>query len=380
MPDTLLGFLCPLQYGPGCFDQEGRVTHGGAQPRRLLLALGAFLVLLLLVSCYPSNPMSTFDAQGPVARSQLNLFWVIFWAAVFVFVTVEGVLVYSVIRYRRRPGQGTPAQVEGNSRLEVAWTIAPAIVLAVIAVPTVTTLFELAEPPPGEDVLEVRVIGHQWWFEFQYPDLTYRDADGKARVLTTANELHIPVGVAVNFTLESGDVIHSFWVPKLGGKTDLIPNNVNTMWLKADEPGVYFGQCAEFCGLSHALMRFRVIAEPREEFDRWVQGQMRPPVTPTEELATEGARIFAEEALAGGQRCVFCHTVEGLQIQGTTGPNLSHVASRSTIAAALMERTDENLARWLKDPPAMKPGSIMPNLALTESQIGALVAYLQTLE
>ena len=349
-------------------------------PLRLLgPGLVAFLLFLVAAGCYPSHPLSTFDAQGPVAESQLNLFYIIFWAALFVFIVVEGALVYAVIRYRRRPGQGTPAQVHGNTRLEIAWTIAPAIVLAVIAVPTVDRLYYLAEPPAGDEVLEVRVIGHQWWFEFQYPEITYAGADGRARVLTTANELHIPVDVAVNFSLESRDVIHSFWVPKLGGKTDVIPNNINTMWLKAPEPGTYFGQCAEFCGLSHALMRFRVIAQEQPDFNAWVAEQMAAPVASAAPLVAEGARIFTEERLAEGQRCAFCHTVEGAS-QGTTGPNLSHLASRETIAAGLMDRTDENLAEWLRDPPALKPGSIMPDLELTEGQIAALVAYLQSLQ
>jgi cytochrome c oxidase subunit 2 len=320
--------------------------------------------------------MSTFDAQGPVARSQLNLFLIIFWTAVFVFVTVEGALVYSVIKFRHRPGQGLPAQVHGSTRLEIAWTIAPTIILAVIAVPTVTTLFDLAKPPPGEPVLEVRVIGHQWWFEFQYTDITYRGADGSARVLTTANELHIPVGTVVNLTLESADVIHSFWVPKLGGKTDLVPTNVTTMWLMADSPGPsegFAGQCAEFCGLSHALMRFKVFADPPEEFEQWVARQISPPVTPTEGMAAEGLRIFTTRGCNG------CHTVEGVS-QGTLGPNLSHLASRTTIAAGLMARSDANLAEWLDDPPGLKPGSFMPDLGLTVPQIDALVAYLQGLK
>ena len=349
-------------------------------PLRLLgSALAAFLLLLVVAGCYPSHPLSTFDAQGPVAKSQLDLFYIIFWAAVFVFVVVEGALVYALIRYRRRPGQGIPAQVHGNTRLEVAWTIAPAIVLAVIAVPTVDKLYELAAPPAGEEILEVEVIGHQWWFEFRYPELTYAGADGRARVLTTANELHIPVDTVVNFTLNSRDVLHSFWVPKLGGKTDMVPNHTNTMWLKADDPGTYFGQCAEFCGLSHALMRFMVIAQEPEDFDLWVRQQQAPPVTSTDPLVAEGIRIFTEDRLAGGQRCSFCHTVEGVSL-GTTGPNLSHVASRGTLVAGLMERTDDHLAEWLRDPLAMKPGSVMPNLGLSEEQIEALTAFLQSLQ
>jgi cytochrome c oxidase subunit 2 len=345
----------------------------------LAFSLGALFVLLLASGCYPDHPQSTFDARGPVAESQRFLFYLIFWVALFVFIAVEGALLYAVIRYRRRPGQGIPVQVHGNTRLELAWTIAPVFVLAVIAVPTVTTLYDLAEPPAGEQVLNVEVIGHQWWFEFRYPDYTYAGADGRARVLTTATELHIPVGVAVDFTLKSKDVLHSFWVPKLGGKTDLVPNHTNRMWYKADEPGIYFGQCAEFCGLSHAFMRLRVVAQAQADFDKWVMDQQAPPAVATEALMVEGARIFTDEALPGGQRCAFCHTVEGSS-QGTTGPNLSHLASRDTIAGGLMDRNDANLAKWLEDPTAVKPGSFMPDLDLNEQQVSALVAYLQNLK
>ena len=204
--------------------------------------------LLLSTACFPSDPLSTFDARGPVARAQLNLFVLIFWVAVVVFVVVNGILLYTAIKYRRKPGQELPVQTHGNTRLEIAWTIAPAIILVFIAVPTITTIFETANTPPG-DVMEVKVTGHQWWWEFEYPDLG----------VVTANELHIPVGETVNLTLESDDVIHSFWVPKLAGKTDMIPGNTNTMWFSADDTGEYFGLCAEFCGTAHAQMRFRVI-------------------------------------------------------------------------------------------------------------------------
>ncbi len=360
----------------------------GSLVRRVALALAVVGALTFLLACYPSHPMSTFDVQGPVARSQLNLFQIIFWTAVVVFIAVEGALVYAVIRFRRKPGQGLPAQTHGNTRLEVAWTIAPALVLAVIAVPTVTTLFDLAEPPEGAEVLEIDVIGHQWWFEFQYPELTYADSSGKSRVLTTANELHIPVGTAVNLNLESADVIHSFWVPKLGGKTDVVPANVNTMWLLAEEPGIYHGQCAEFCGLSHALMRFRVIAEPDDAFQAWVSEQQAPAAVPEAgSLAAEGASIFVNADLEGRQRCVFCHTVRGLQLDGETvtiegkvGPDLTHVGSRSTLGAGIMPRTDENLTAWLTDAPGVKPGSFMPQLGLKDSQVEALLAFLRILE
>ena len=186
--------------------------------------------------------MSTFDTSGPVARSQLVLFYWIFWAAVFVFVVVGGVILYAVIRYRRRPGDPDPPQIHGHKRLEIAWTILPGIVLAVVAVPTILTIFDNANSPePG--ALTVNVVAHQWWWEFRYP------SEGGAD-LVTANELHIPVDEVVNVTLDSTDVLHSFWIPKIAGKVDVVPNNLNTMWIQADEAGEYLGQCAEFCGVA----------------------------------------------------------------------------------------------------------------------------------
>ena len=192
----------------------------------------ALLLLLLatLVACTPSHPQSTFDTAGPVARSQLTLFYWIFWAAVFVFVTVEGALLYLVIRYRRKPGDADPEQIHGHTALEIGWPILPAVILAVVAVPTVMTVFYNANPP-DPSAMRVDVVGHQWWWEFHYPE-----GD-----VVTANEMHIPVDEVVIISLDSKDVLHSFWIPKLAGKVDVVPNNVNTMWIKADTTGEFLG-------------------------------------------------------------------------------------------------------------------------------------------
>ena len=357
--------------------------HSWRPSRRLIVATLLLALAILWVGCYPSNPQSTFDAAGPVAQKQLNLFLIIFWAAVFVFVVVQGALVYTVIRFRRRPRQDIPKQVHGNTRLEVAWTIAPTLVLIVIAVPTITTIFDTANIPDQENVLEVKVTGHQWWWEFEYPQLG----------LVTANELHVPPDPwVIDVTLESDDVIHSFWIPKLAGKVDVIPNNVNTLWFRADEPGEYFGQCTEFCGIAHAQMRFRVIVEPtKEAFDDWVEGQLAP-------AAVSMAPVFGLKA------CGVCHTVTGPDPEGMQdarmdaflagqptypAPNLTHFASRGTFAGGILERTDDNLRRWLKRPFDVKPGNHMaalagvytnPNLALVDDDIDALLAYLQSLK
>jgi cytochrome c oxidase subunit 2 len=231
----------------------------------------------------------------------------------------------------------------------------------------------------------VLVKGHQWWWEFQYTDLG----------VTTANELHIPVNIQVNLQLESNDVIHSFWVPHLAGKTDVIPGRQNHLWLQADEPGTYQGQCAEFCGIEHALMRLQVVAESQSDFNTWVQGQRAIPslaATPTPgpgaagtpgaqgtpsadaSLVAQGAQLFATGA------CITCHTLRGTPAQATVGPDLTHFASRKTLAANTLTNTPANLAKWLHNPQAIKPGNDMPNLNLSDSDVDALVAYLESLK
>ena len=339
-----------------------------------IACLGALaLAPLALAVCTPDHPQSTFDTTGPVARSQLTLFYWIFWAAVVVFIVVEGAIVYAAIRYRRRPSDEDPEQVHGHTPLEIGWTIVPAVILAIVAVPTVITIFDNANSPePGS--LTVEVIGHQWWFEFRYPEYD----------LVTANEMHIPVDEVVNISLDSVDVLHSFWIPKIAGKVDLIPNNINTMWIKGEEPGVFLGQCAEFCGVAHANMRFRVVVEPRAEFDAWVQAQLAPASSPVDPLAAEGEAQFTSSGCGG------CHTIDGLRgAGGTIGPNLTHVTGRSHIAAGIIENTQANLRKWITDPDDVKPGNIMsrdapvytnPDRRLTEPQISALVAYLRSLK
>ena len=344
----------------------------------LALAIG----FLLLVGCTPSHNQSTFDTSGPVAESQLYLFYWIFWAAIVVFVVVVGVLLYAIIRFRRRPGDPDPPQFHGNKPLEIAWTLAPVIVLAIVAVPTIDIIFYNANSPsPAEEGgMLVEVVAHQWWWEFKYahPD------DPEATVVT-ANELHIPVDEVVNVTLDSKDVLHSFWIPKIAGKVDVVPNNLNKMWIQADEAGEYYGQCAEFCGIAHANMRFRVIAESKADFDAWLGKQASPGFESIDPLVMEGKTLF--EGSAG---CFACHTISGSKrSRGTRGPDLTHLAGRGHIAAGLIENTQANLRKWIENPDAVKPGNIMgteapvytdPDKKLTEPEISALVAYLMSLD
>lgn len=356
------------------------LTRSCPTKRSLVLVLWGLLVALL-VGCTPSHPQSTFDTLGPVARSQATLFYILLWVGLFVFIAVTGAMLYAAIRYRRRPGQGDPDQIHGHTRLEIAWTIAPAILLIIVAIPSIIIIFDNANSPtpPEQGGLVVEAIGHQWWFEFRYPH-----PDNDQEEVVSANEMHIPVGEAVNLKLDSVDVIHSFWIPKLAGKVDMIPNNENTMWIQADEPGEYLGQCAEFCGVSHANMRFRVIAESRSDFEAWLRAQAAPAVEPADPLAIQGQEVFMSTQ-AG---CRGCHTIEGTRARGEIGPDLTHFASRGYFAGSILENTRENLRKWLEDPEAMKPGNIMaqsaayadPDRALTEPEISALIAYMSSLK
>jgi cytochrome c oxidase subunit 2 len=348
--------------------------------RRCLRLLGLVLLgvlVALLIGCTPSHPQSTFNTLGPVARSQAVLFYIIFWVGLFVFIAVEAAIIYAVIRFRRKSGQGDPEQIHGNDRLEVAWTIVPAIILILVAIPSIMTIFHNANSPrtPEEGGLLVEVIGHQWWFEFRYPEHN----------VVTANELHIPVDEVVNISLDSVDVLHSFWVPWIAGKVDMVPGNINQMWIQADEAGVFFGQCAEFCGVAHANMRFKVVAEPKEEFEAWLLAQAAPAFEPSDPLVQEGQDIFMSRRVL----CFRCHTIDGPGIaRGTIGPDLTHFASRDTFIGSIRDNTQENLREWLTNPQEVKEGNIMARdaevyngtlPALNDRQISALVAYLRSL-
>jgi cytochrome c oxidase subunit 2 len=258
--------------------------------------------------------------------------------------------------------------VHGNTRLELAWTLAPALILLVIAVPTIATIFSMSRPAGSdENPLKVTVTGHQFWWEYRY------DNEG----IVTANELVMPVGRPVELTLHSVDVIHSYWIPALAGKTDVIPGRTNRMRFTAEQPGRYPGQCTEFCGLSHANMRNVGVVMDEADFDAWVAGQKQLPATPAEGSgpAAEGLSLF------NGRGCGGCHTVEGVST-GNIGPNLTHFASRGTFAGSLFKNNAESLRIWLKDPQAAKPGNAMriPGLPLKPDEIEKLIAYLETLK
>lgn len=340
---------------------QSRSRLGGA--RRPVTWAVALLSVLALAACGGDYPQSTLHPVGDHSGAIDSLYRRIFWWAVGVFIVVESVLVYVIFRYRHRPGAPGPVQMHGNTLLEITWTLAPAVVLIFIAVPTIQTIFTIdAAPPKG--ALEVQVIGHQWWWEFRYPEFG----------IVTANEMHLPAGRPVVLSMTSADVIHSLWLPKLAGKRDVIPGRSTRLVFTVDSTGNYAGQCTEFCGESHANMRMRAIVQDSAAFAVWVAGQQTTPMAPdtTDVQVARGARLYLRKG------CIACHTVEGVSA-GILGPNLSHVGSRTTIAAGILPNTRDALSRWLRDPPGEKPGSLMFKIEMTEDEIAALVAYLLSL-
>jgi len=277
--------------------------------------------------------------------------------AAAIFIGVEGALVFAIWRYRAsRHTAGEPATFERNRRLEIAWTAAPALILAAIFALTLGTMAEIngAGVAPA---MRIAATGHQWWWEFSY--------DG----VKTANELHIPVDTPIDLELTSADVIHSFWVPELGPKMDMLPGVTNHLRLFARRVGSYDGQCAEFCGIEHAWMRIRVVAQTRTDFDQWLRGQVPP--APTQD--GNGERVFLSNI------CVNCHTVRGTSAAGTAGPDLTHVGARATIGAGVLPNDVARMRAWLADPQRYKPGALMPSVPLSAADLDALAAYLVSL-
>lgn len=340
--------------------------------QKLLSRLGLFLSLCALNACaFLTDPMSTFDAQGPIARSQLNVFWWSIGLSFFLLIAVGGIFFYAIFKFKAKPGQEhlIPEQSHGSTAIEAGLIVVSTLLLLFIIIPNLNSLWLMDAIPEseknGKEPIEVIAIGHQWWWEFQYPKLG----------ITTANEMHIPAGVPISIKLKSVDVIHSFWVPKLAGKLDVMPGQINWLWLKADQPGEYYGHCVEFCGEAHAYMRFMVHSDTPEAWTQWVDNEKADSTKPKEALAINGKEVFMNG-------CNACHTVKGTMAAGVIGPNLSHIADRKTLAAGIFEKTDANLYAWLKNPQAMKQGNLMnvASMNLTDRDITALVAYLKSLK
>ena len=406
--------------------------------RRLLAAALPAVLAVVFTACTTGAryPNSVFTRFTEFNRDVGQLFDILIWLGTIVFVFVEAILLYTIWRYRRRSDDDRPEHVHGNTTLEILWTAIPALILAFIAVPTVRTIFK-TQAKASADALQVEVIGHQWWWEFKYPQYN----------ITTANELYLPVGRKVNFTLKSQDVLHSFWIPQLGGKRDLITNHPNYLWFTPDSVGeqAWNGMCVEFCGASHANMRFKAFTVTQANFASWAAHQASPAAfgavaaAPVPGRAPAGAPLGAvqqagfmsfpreklpshvvpstpvppgmsfDESLTGdaergralltqgGGGCLACHMVSGNPVMmGVVGPNLTHVGSRATIAGGLYPNDTRHLSLWIKNSRWMKPGVIMPTLGqfqrdpvtgqtipktgLTDQQIADVVAYLQALK
>lgn len=359
-------------------------------------------LLLAISGCAQNAPLDTLQPKGPESRTIDHLVKPVFLIAGIVFVLVEVGVLALVWKFRKRKDDdgSLPGQVHGNFKLEIGWTILPAILLVAVGGASVLTILDLDDRPA--DAMEVTVIGQQWWWEYRY-DV---DQDGTDDIVT-ANDLVIPAGEPVNLTITSRDVIHSFWIPALNGKRDAVPGREHPLLIEADEPGVYRGQCTEFCGLSHGYMRMRVVALSPADYADWAANQQQPAAAPTDELALEGREVFRTT-------CSQCHRVRGEEgnddlfkgaaLKSGAAPDLTHFASRGVFAGSVFDLwvdqdgnnevdIDElggtfnvaDLEAWLRDPPGQKPMAPddlrgMPNLELSEEQIDALVAYLETLE
>jgi len=318
---------------------------------------------------------SALSPAGPNAGSISRLWWLMFIVCSIVFFVVMISLLLSLRRRTAEPvSELTPTieppreQERRRRNVVISAVTVTVVILFVFLIASYRTGRAISSNRPDKTGLSIDLTGHQWWWEVRYSDV---DA---SNIFTTANEIHIPVGVPVVFTLHGGDVIHSFWVPNLAGKKDLIPGKVNVIWLQADKPGVYRGQCAEYCGLQHAKMALWVIAEPPEQFNAWRQDQTQTSVPPSTDAQKRGQQVFMSST------CVMCHSINGTPAGSNVGPNLTHVGSRNTIAAATLQNTREHLAQWIRDSQSVKPGNKMPQHNLSDADLQAVVDYLQSLK
>jgi len=336
------------------------------------------LIALLSVVCFSScggGIQNAINPAGPQADNLSRLWWLMFIVCSVVFVIVMIALLLA-LRNRTQeapsalqPMLQLPQQQERRRRNVVLSAISvTVIIMFVFLIASFSAGRSMTAELAHKNGLAIEVTGHQWWWEIRYDDV---DA---SNIFTTANEIHIPVGVPVTFTLRGADVIHSFWVPNLAGKKDLIPGKVNTIWFQADKPGVYRGQCAEYCGLQHAQMALWVVAEPQEQFNAWRQNQTQTSTPPASDSQKRGQQVFLSST------CVMCHAINGTPAGSNIGPNLTHIASRNTIAAATMANTRDHLAQWIKDSQTVKPGNKMPQNNLSEADLNSLVDYLQSLK
>src|SRR5271156_2491016 len=312
------------------------------------------------------SPTNIFSPVSTPAESIFGLSVFVFSIVAVIFIVVFALLVYAVVRFRSQRSTTEPAQIYGSTQVELAWTVIPVLIVVALFLAAARVIGSIQNQPRPQNAIEVTVIGHQYWWEYRYPSLN----------IVTANELHVPVSDPAHptptfLTLLSADTDHSFWVPRLGGKTDLIPNHPNSMWIDPHETGLYLGQCAQYCGTQHAKMLLRVYVQSQDDFARWIQEQRQPAIIGS--AVSQGQRIFETTA------CINCHAVAGTVANGRFGPDLTHLMSRDTIAAGAATNTPENLRQWILNPAVIKPGSLMPAMQLSDPELDALTAYLETL-
>ncbi len=336
----------------------------------LVLLVGVLLAARLCAASPHDNPVpSIFEPHSTPAESIRHLSHFVLGITGLIFLVVFSLLSYVIVKFRRRvaDAEREPAQVYGSTQIELAWTIIPILIVVVLFLATARVIHAIQDAPRPAEAVEVTAIGHQFWWEFQYPKLG----------IVTANELHVPVSDTAHPTptflkLLSADTDHSFWVPQLAGKTDLIPNHVNETWLDPHETGLFLGQCAQYCGTQHAKMLLRVYVDSPGDFKVWVRGQQRPANEDEKEAA--GRRVFERTA------CLNCHAINGTNGTGRFGPDLTHLMSRRTIASGAAENNSQNLRLWIQSPDSIKPGSLMPAMKLSDTELDALVRYLETLQ
>ncbi len=333
-----------------------------------ILVASGFSTVALAQRTHSLSPTSIFAPVSTPAKSIFGLSIFVLAVTAAIFVVVFTLLAYSVVKFRKRKSDDgrEPPQVYGSNQVEVAWTVIPVLIVVALFMATARVIADIQKASPSANTIQVVAIGHQFWWEYRYPGLN----------VVTANELHVPVSDPEHPTptlikLLSADTDHSFWVPRLAGKTDLIPNHPNSMWIDPQETGLYLGQCAQYCGTQHAKMLLRVYVQSRDEFDRWIQQQRQPAFV--NDAVSQGQRIFERTA------CINCHTVAGTVASGHFGPDLTHLMSRDTIAAGAAPNTPDNLRLWIKNPDTIKPGSLMPAMQLSDQELDALTEYLETL-
>jgi len=303
-----------------------------------------------------------FNPVSPQGEAISNIFIISFLISGVILLLITGLVIYSAVRFRARPGEGEPKQNFGLTPLEIGWTAGPLVIVTFLVILSIQGIgTALPDPSKQPDII---VVGHQWWWEVRYPQSG----------IVTANEIHIPVGKKMLAQLESADVVHDLWIPQIGPKIDVNPGRPTYLYLESDTPGTFLGACAEYCGTEHAWMLVRAIALPTGDYDAWVSSQSKPQSVPTSGAGAQGWQTFSQRT------CISCHAINGTPAKEMEGPDLTHFGSRQVIGAGVLTNTSENLTKWLANPQKIKPGVLMPNVQLNPQELKSLVDYLESLK